>query len=110
MTEIEFSFEQRDAMSRAFSAGNYANAYDTRALGKAWRSYVRVHGVRHMECTMPAFVLGFFGTYALTEMVGSDRATYDRAYRSAAGRYVVHVARYTDDRTDEYAALAQGSD
>lgn len=103
----EFTLDEKDAMSTAFSAGNYANAYETRGLGAAWRQFTREHGVKHMSCTKPAFVLGFFGSYERSEMVGSDRRVFDLAYHSAAGRYVVQVAGYTDDRTDEYAAEAE---
>jgi hypothetical protein len=99
----EWSLDHKDAMSRAFDAGNDANAYETRSLAKAWRIFTREHGVMHRECTWPAFVIGFFGTYALTEIVGSDRDIFDAAYRSAAGRYVVEVAKYADSRGDEYA-------
>lgn len=100
--ETTFTLDQRTAMSQAFDAGNYANAYET--LDMAWRNFVRKHGPADRECTRPAFVLGFFGTYALSEMVGPDRRKFDAAYRSPAGQYVVQVAKYTDDRSEEYAA------
>lgn len=100
----EFTLDERTAMSSAFDSGNCANAYKTRSLAKAWRDFVREHGVMHHECTRPAFVLGFFGTYELHEMVSTDRQHFDRAYHSPAGRYVVEVAKYTDSRSEEYAA------
>lgn len=104
--DLTFTLDERTAMSAAFSAGNYANAYETRALTAAWRTFVREHGVMHHECTRPAFVLGFFGTYTLNEMVAYDRVHFDKSYHSPAGVYVVNVAKYTDDRTEEYAAIA----
>jgi hypothetical protein len=51
-----------------------------------------------------AFVLGFFGSYTLDEIDGEHRETFDECYCSPAGRYVVNVAKYTDDRSDEYEA------
>lgn len=105
--DIGFTLDERTAMSQAFSAGNYANAYDTTSLARAWLSYTQRDGVKHYECRRAAFVLGFFSSYELTEMVGSDRAMFDQSYNSPAGQYVVNVAKYTDDRTDEYAAEAE---
>jgi len=91
-----FTLEQRTEMSSAFDAGNYANAYESTDLDD--------HDVDEMsEHERAAFVLGFFGTYTLDE-IGSDREVFDEAYFSPAGRYVVEVAKYTDDRVDEYAA------
>jgi hypothetical protein len=103
----EFTLDERNAMSQAFDAGNYANAYETRSLATAWRSFGRQHGYMHRECTRAAFVLGFFGSYELHEMVGADRRHFDLAYHSAAGRYVVEVAKYTDSRSDEYVAESE---
>jgi hypothetical protein len=99
MPETEFTTDQKTEISRAFDAGNYANAYEGTDLEdfdeeiEALPSYAR-----------PAFVLGFFGSYALDEISG--REAFDDAYWSATGRYVVGVAGYCDDRADEYAAEA----
>ncbi len=107
-SNTEFSLAQRDAMSRAFSAGNCASEYERGGLFKAWRKYIREHGAAdgaaHRDCTHAAFVIGFFANHCLHEIGSRDRLDFDRAYRSPAGRYVVEVARYADDRSEEYAA------
>ncbi len=98
-------------MSRAFSAGNYANAYESADLDDHDLDGEKIveseDGVLHeRERYLPhekaAFVLGFFGSYSLDE-IGSDREIFDEAYWSEAGNYVVNVARYTDSRAEEYA-------
>lgn len=95
-SESEFTLDQRTEMSRAFSRGNYANACKTTNLEEYNLDDMSAH-----EHT--AFVLGFFGSYTLDE-IGSDREIFDECYWSPAGRYVVSVAKYTEDRADEYAA------
>lgn len=90
----DFTPTQRDEMSRAFSAGNYANAYETQSLEATDYEEMPEH-------ERAAFVLGFFGSYSLDE-IGSDREIFDECYHSPAGQYVVNVARYTDSRSDEY--------
>ena len=95
----EFTLGQRFEMSRAFDAGNYANAYDTQDLSTCEIDEMSQH-------ERAAFVLGFFGSYSLDE-IGSDREVYDECYWSPAGQYVVKVAKYTDDRASEYLAESQ---
>ena len=92
----EFNLTERTEMSRAFDAGNYANAYETTDLETALKRarYTAEH-------TRAAFVLGFFGSYALDEI--PDREIFDECYFSDAGQYVVRVAGYTDPRDEEYA-------
>lgn len=92
-----FTLEERTEMSKAFDRGNVASAYETNDIESC--------GVDEMpEHCRAAFVLGFFGSCSLDEIAGSDRELFDEAYSSPAGRYIVKVARYTDDRADEYAA------
>jgi len=91
----EFSQNERDEMSRAFDSGNYGNAYESTSLDDFDLDEMSQH-------ERAAFVLGFFGSYTLDE-IGSDREIFDECYHSEAGKYVVTVAKYTDDRTDEYA-------
>ncbi len=98
VTETTFTLDERTAMSRAFDAGNYANAYETRSIGACDIDEMAEH-------ERAAFVLGFFGSYTLDE-IGAHRELFDACYWSPAGRYVVTVAKYTDDRADEYAALS----
>lgn len=86
----------RGAISRAYSAGNYANAYETTDLDAC-----EIDEMPEIE--RAAFVLGFFGSYSLDE-IGSDREVFDECYWSDAGQYVIKVARYCDDRAEEYAA------
>lgn len=100
--EDAFTLDQRTEMSQAFDAGNYANAYETNDLDSCDIDEMPEH-------RRAAFVLGFFGSYTLEE-IGSDREAFDEAYFSAAGRYVVQVAKYTDDRSDEYAAEEHDGD
>lgn len=94
----QFTHDERDEISRAFSSGNYDNAYFSTDLELALAA--RSYDTEHQRA---AFVLGFFGSYSLDE-IGSDREIFDECYFSAAGQYVVNVARYTDSRADEYAA------
>lgn len=94
--DTTFTLDERDEMSRAFDSGNYANAYETTDIDECGLDEMSEH-------ERAAFVLGFFGTYTLDE-IGSSREMFDEAYFSPAGQYVVTVAKYTDDRTEEYAA------
>jgi hypothetical protein len=90
----DFTLDERTEIGRAFSRGNYANAYESTDLESFDLDEMSAH-------ERSAFVLGFFGSYALDE-IGSDREIFDECYFSDAGRYVVNVAKYTDDRADEY--------
>ena len=92
-----FTLKQKDAISRAFGAGNYANAYESTDLED-----FEIDDMPEIE--RAAFVLGFFGSYTLDEI--SDRETFDDCYWSEAGQYVVKEAGYADDRAEEYAADA----
>lgn len=94
MADKEWSLDERDEMSRAFSSGNYANAYESTDLEDFDLEDMSEH-------ERAAFVLGFLGSYSLNEI--SDREIFDEAYHSDAGRYVVNVAGYCDSRDDEYA-------
>jgi hypothetical protein len=103
---------EREQISRAFSRGNFANAYESTDLDYFDLDGTKVvedpHGVlherpRYLEHERVAFVLGFFSSYSLDE-IGSDREIFDECYFSPAGQYVIKVARYCDDRADEYAA------
>lgn len=89
-----FTLDQCTEMSRAFDRGNYANAYESTDLDEM------------SEHERAAFVLGFFSSYTLDE-IGPDRELFDEAYFSPAGHYVVNVAKYAYDRSEEYAAEGQ---
>jgi hypothetical protein len=90
------TLEEADAISKAFDAGNYGNAYESTDLES--------FDVEDMpEIERAAFVLGFFGSYSLDE-IGSDREIFDAAYWSPAGQYVITIAKYCDDRKDDYQA------
>lgn len=97
-----FTLDQRTEMSNAFDAGNCASAYETDDIAECDIAEMPDH-------ERAAFVLGFFGSLALDE-IGSDREVFDEAYYSPAGRYVVEVAKYTDDRSDEYKAEEEPDD
>lgn len=99
--DLTFTLDERTEMSRAFDRGNYANAYESTDIAG-----FKVDEMSEHE--RAAFVLGFFGSYALDEIDSEHRETFDECYWSRAGRYVVNVAKYTDDRADEYAAEAPG--
>ena len=94
-TKKTWTLDERTQMSRAFSRGNYANAYESTNLGDFDIAEMAPH-------ERAAFVLGFFGSYELDEMGSDERDTFDKAYWSPAGQYVVNEARYTDARDDEY--------
>lgn len=109
MTDQELAFG--DACSRGFSAGNYANAYETTDLETALDALdtagldldadTRPTDPMQREAYRAAFILGFFGSYSLDEI--GDREEYDQAYHSAAGKQCL-AAGYLDSRDDEYAA------
>lgn len=96
MADDDFTLDEKTEISSAFSAGDYANAYE----GEDLESMLDSNELNEHE--RAAFVLGFFSSYSLDE-IGSDREIFDECYFSKAGRYVVQVARYTDDRGLEYA-------
>lgn len=93
------TLDERTEISQAFDAGNYANAYESTDLESFDLDEMDAH-------ERVAFVLGFFGSYSLDE-IGSDREIFDECYFSEVGRYVVGIAKYTDDRTEEYAECAE---
>lgn len=84
--------QNADDLSRGFSAGNYANAYETEDYETA-RNALKTEP---SEAYFAAFTLGFFATYELHEM-GEHRETYEEAYRSTWGQRCV-LAGYCDDR------------
>lgn len=98
----EFTLDERTEISHAFSAGNFANAYETQDLDACDLDEMKPH-------ERAAFVLGFFSSYSLDE-IGSDREEFDECYASPAGTYVVHVAKYCDAREDEYYKLGMEAD
>lgn len=100
MQTVDFTLDQLTEISQAFSAGNYANAYETTDIEECDLDEMSEH-------ERAAFVLGFFGSYTLDE-IGSDRELFDEAYFSPAGQYVVTVAKYVDDRSEEYSAAGEG--
>ena len=95
--EKEWTVDERTEMSRAFDAGNLGNAFESTDLEDFELSDMSEH-------ERAAFVLGFFASYELSEIGGSDRDTFDEAYWSGPGQYVVNVAGYCDSRADDYTA------
>ncbi len=93
----EFTDDERTEISRAYSAGNYANAYETQDLDECETDAMPEH-------ERAAFILGFYSSCELNEI--SDREAFDEAYWSDAGQYVVKVAGYCDDRAEDYTAEA----
>ncbi len=96
-----FTTDEKTEISRAFSRGNFANAYESTDLDDFDLDEMSEH-------ERAAFVLGFFGSYSLDEII-SDREIFDECYWSPAGQYVVNVARYTDSREDEYREESDGA-
>lgn len=90
----KFNLDEQTEISRAFSAGNYANAYETTDLDACNLDDMEPH-------ERAAFVLGFYSSYSLDEII-SDREIFDESYHSDAGQFVVNVAGYCDSRADEY--------
>ena len=95
----DFTIDQRTEISNAFSAGNYANAYEGTDIEDFDIEEMPAH-------ERAAFVLGFFASYEFSEMSGDERATFDECYWSDAGRAVI-AAGYCDDRADEYTEDAE---
>jgi len=96
----ELTLDERTAMSRAYASGNYDSACES-----GWLDDEKLDGMTEHE--RAAYVLGFFGSFALDSIM-SHRELFDECYWSDAGQYVVKVARYCDDRSDEYAADSEG--
>lgn len=69
-----------DDVSRGYSRGNYANAYETEDYEAAVER-IAEKGADYVA----AFTLGFFSSYTLDEM-GIHREAYEEAYFSRAGR------------------------
>jgi hypothetical protein len=95
------------AISQGYSAGNYANAYETTDLEIALESLDDCEDNHDLsaECEHAyrnAFVLGFFASYALSEIGCEERERFDTAYHSATGASVIRLG-YCDSRDDDYA-------
>lgn len=93
----EFTLDEQTEISRAFDRGNSANAY-------AWLADCDLEDMPAHE--RAAFVLGYYSSYALSEI--GPREIFDECYFSDTGQYVVTIAKYIDDRSDEYAADGEG--
>lgn len=104
--------DDKTEISQAFSAGNYAAAYETEDLDEALEAFnaesdddsdtlIRYNRPDHERF---AFIVGFFASCELHEI--SDREAYDEAYWSTAGRACVE-AGYIDSRDEDYAAEAE---
>ena len=78
-------------VSRGFDAGNYASAYTTTDLSAV------AGDIPDSEHYRSAFILGFFSSYELHEIPGSDIETFQEAYFSEGGKMAV-AAGYTDER------------
>lgn len=84
------------ALTRAFDAGNYANAYETQDLDRA----IAAHrfNVSWKERYLPAFILGFYSSYAPHEI--PDLEVWREAYQSPVGQAVLD-AGYIDPVADD---------
>lgn len=105
------SLDERTELSRGFSAGNYCNAYETDDLDTAL-SWLDAEcddetDDDYSEAYRAAFVVGFFATYALHEIPGSDRETFDEMFWSRYGQACL-AAGYCDDRTADYQSESEG--
>ena len=100
------STDDRIQLSRGFSAGDYANAYETTDLESAL-AHLDEETDDYTEAYRTAFVIGFFASYALHEIPSDARDTFDERYWSQYGRAVV-AAGYCDDRSEEYQAESEG--
>lgn len=98
----EFTVDEKTEIGNAFAAGNYASAYEGPELPDD------LDGMPEHE--RAAFILGFYSSCELHEI--GDREEFDAAYHSDAGRYVVDVAGYCEDRDEDYrsevASLGEG--
>lgn len=79
-------------LSHGFSAGNYANAYQTQDLDEV-SEVLEANGSRYRA----AFILGFFSSYELHEIPADARERFDEAYHSEAGQRVLELG-YTEPR------------
>lgn len=71
-------------ISHGFSAGNFANAYNSEDARIAWRMTVQDYG----ECSEEfyhAWVLGFFSTYEVHEIPMEYQQDFSDAYYSPIG-------------------------
>ena len=86
---------QKDDVNHGFSAGNYANAYETTDYETA---VARLSMNRPAEY-IAAFTLGFFASYELHEMTTDEAEAFTKAYKSPGGRECV-AAGYCDPRPE----------
>lgn len=78
-------------LSRGFSAGNYANAYETTNYSTALARL----SMNRSEAYLAAFTLGFFSSYELHEM-GQHSEAYEQALASRHGKRCIALG-YVDD-------------
>lgn len=86
-------------LAHGFSAGNYANAYETEDLEVAIQ---KRNVATRSEAYRAAFILGFYGSYELHEIPLSHRDAFDEAYHSDYGHGVLELG-YTGSRKKDYA-------
>ena len=73
----EFTLDERTAISRAFDAGNYANAYESQDLLKACAKAEKKYPVESKkQAWCDGFVLGFFSSYEIKEIPLRHRGFY----------------------------------
>lgn len=72
-----------DLLSRGFDAGNYANAYTSENLSKAWRFH---NALTKDPAYRAAFVIGFFSSYETHEVPGVHRDELIEAERTYGQR------------------------
>jgi hypothetical protein len=94
---------QRDSLSQGYSAGNWANAYTSQDLKRAWIADFGSAEGPEDPTYRAAYILGFFSALELYEIPGSYREVYDSAYWSDAGQAVIE-AGYTESRRAAYEA------
>lgn len=100
------NIERDAAISRGYSAGNYANAYETTDLETALDALNEDDSLDgydddSVRAYRIAFVLGFFGSYELSEIGSDERDRFDECYWSDIGA-IVREHGYCDSRDEDY--------
>lgn len=83
MNETEIQGKALEALSNAFSAGNYANAYVSEDLDAAWEHEGESEPddiIANPDGYRAAFVIGFFSSYEADEIPEEHRDEWIDAY------------------------------
>jgi hypothetical protein len=100
--------DRNDALSRGFSAGNYANAYVSEDFDQAWESEDEEDRLEDDERIFKhpdyksAFLIGFFGSYEEDEISADHVDDWrDAYYRLAKDMQEIGIAAVRDDDDDD---------